>query len=45
VFYLARENKEQKQKNREFEQLKENLKLRFVNTAHVMWGRDIKELT
>ena len=42
---MARETKEQKQKSREFDKLKENLKLRFVSTAHLMYGREIKDLT
>ena len=42
---MARESKEQKQKSREFDMLKENLKIRFVNTAHLMYGREIKDLT
>ena len=29
----------------EYDQMKENLKLRFVNSAHVLWGRDLNELT
>lgn len=45
VFFLAKEKKEKKQRSREFEQLKEGLKLRFVNTAHIMWGRELNELT
>ena len=45
MFFLARETKEQKQKSREFDKLKENLKIRFVNTAHMMYGREIKDLT
>ena len=45
MFFLARETKEQKQKSREFDKLKENLKIRFVNTAHLMYGREIKDLT
>ena len=45
VFFLANEKKEKKQRSREFEQLKEGLKLRFVNTAHIMWGRELNELT
>ena len=45
MFFLARETKEQKQKSREFDKLKENLKLRFVSTAHLMYGREIKDLT
>ena len=43
VFYLAKEKKE-KRGNKEFEKLKENLKSRFVNSAHIMFGRDIQEL-
>ena len=45
---MAREKKEKKQKgpkSKEFEKLKEGLKVRFVNTAHIMWGRDLNELT
>ena len=30
--------------NKEFEKLKENLKTRFVSSAHIMFGRDISEL-
>jgi starch phosphorylase len=41
---LAREKKEMKQ-DKEYELLKEQLKKRFINTAHMMWGRDINELT
>ena len=42
---MARETKEQKQKSREFEKLKENIRLRFVSTARAMYGRDISDLT
>lgn len=42
---LAREKKQKSPKNKEFEKLKEGLKNRFVNTAHIMWGRDLNELT
>ncbi len=42
---MAKETKETKQKNREFEKEKEELKLRFVQTAHIMWGRELDELT
>ncbi len=44
VLHLAREKKDIK-RDREYEALKESLRLRFVNTAHVMWGREIHELT
>ncbi|SFT50709.1 starch phosphorylase [Selenomonas sp. GACV-9] len=42
---MAREKKQKSPKNKEFEKLKEGLKNRFVNTAHIMWGRDLNELT
>ena len=42
---MARETKEQKQKNREFEKLKENIKQRFVSTARAVYGRDIADLS
>ena len=45
VFYLAREKKEKKQRDREFDKVKDMLKVRFVNTAHIMWGRELNELT
>ncbi|TYZ23394.1 glycogen/starch/alpha-glucan phosphorylase [Selenomonas ruminis] len=48
MFYLAKEKKEKKQKgpkSKEFEKLKEGLRVRFLNTAHIMWGRDLHELT
>ena len=32
-------------KDKETELMKENLKVRFISTAHIMWGRDIPELT
>ena len=32
-------------KDKEFDKLKEQLKNRFIMTAHVMWGRDLNELT
>ena len=32
-------------KEKEIELMKQNLKVRFVSTAHIMWGRDIPELT
>ena len=41
---MAREKKEMKQ-DKEYELLKEQLKKRFINTEHMMWGRDINELT
>ena len=45
VFYLARDKKEKKQRDREFDKVKDMLKVRFVNTAHIMWGRELNELT
>lgn len=45
VLKLARETKEQKAKSREFEKLKADIKTRFTQTAHIMWGRDLKDLT
>lgn len=44
VFHLAREKKDVR-KDREYEALKESLRRRFINAAHVMWGREINELT
>ena len=44
VFNLAKEKKDQK-KSREFEKAKEAMKTRFVQAAHIMWGREINELT
>ena len=29
----------------EFKKIKENLKARFINTAHIMWGRELDELS
>ena len=43
VFFLAKEKK--KVNDAEFKKIKEKLKARFVNAAHIMWGRDIDELT
>ena len=31
-------------RSKEYEKLKENLKVRFINSAHIMFGRDIHEL-
>ena len=43
---MAREKRTANKKvDREFEKLKENIKQRFVSSAHIMWGRDISELT
>jgi len=43
---LAREKRTANKKvDREYEKLKENIKQRFVSSAHIMWGRDISELT
>ena len=42
---MPRENSERKvAQSKEYEKLKENLKTRFVTSAHIMFGRDIKEL-
>ena len=44
--FLAREKRTANKKvDREYEKLKENIKQRFVSSAHIMWGRDISELT
>ena len=40
---MAKEKK--KVNDAEFKKIKEKLKARFVNAAHIMWGRDIDELT
>ena len=32
-------------RDKEYEKLKENLKARFVSSAHIMFGRDIHEIT
>ncbi len=37
--------KTNEEKDKEYEKLKETLKQRFLMSAHVMWGRDINELT
>ena len=43
---MAREKRTANKKvDREYEKLKENIKQRFVSSAHIMWGRDISELT
>ena len=42
MFPLVKKNEE---KDKEYEKLKETLKQRFLMSAHVMWGRDINELT
>ena len=42
---MARETKEKKLKNREFEKLKENIRQRFVSTARAVYGRDIADLS
>lgn len=36
--------KSARERDKEFEKLKENLKARFINSAHIMFGRDIHEL-
>ncbi|MBO5652321.1 MAG: glycogen/starch/alpha-glucan phosphorylase [Selenomonas sp.] len=40
---MAKEKK--KVNDAEFKKIKEKLKTRFVNAAHIMWGRDLDELT
>ncbi|MBR1696495.1 MAG: glycogen phosphorylase, partial [Selenomonas sp.] len=40
---MAKEKK--KVNDAEFKKIKEKLKTRFINAAHIMWGRDIDELT
>ena len=40
---MAKEKK--KVNDAEFKKIKEKLKTRFVNAAHIMWGREIDELT
>ena len=42
---MVRERKEKKVKDKEFEKFKSELKTRFVNSAHIMWGRELNELT
>lgn len=37
--------KETSKQNQEYIKLKENLKMRFISSAHIMFGRDITELT
>ena len=42
---MAKEKNDKKDvRSKEYEKLKENLKQRFVSSAHIMFGRDIKEL-
>lgn len=40
---MAKEKK--KVNDAEFKKIKEKLKTRFINAAHIMWGREIDELT
>jgi len=40
---LAKEKK--KVNDAEFKKIKEKLKTRFINAAHIMWGRELEELT
>ena len=40
---MAKEKK--KVNDAEFKKLKEKLKNRFIATAHIMWGRELDELT
>ena len=37
--------KDNSKQNQEYIKLKENLKMRFISSAHIMFGRDISELT
>ena len=37
--------KDKIKRDKEGDKLKEGLRLRFINTAHMMWGRDLNELT
>ena len=45
VFFLAKEKKERKGKDKDYEKLKKELKLRIDQTAHIMWGNELKDLT
>ncbi len=44
---MAKEKKVKKVKeqDKEYSKFKETLRTRFINTAHVLWGRDLNELT
>lgn len=41
---MAREKKDVR-RDKDYEALQERIRLRFINTAHVMWGRELSELT
>ena len=43
MLLLVRKTRKQQDKN--FDILKATLKKRFVDTAHIMWGRELKDLT
>ena len=43
MFFLAKEKK--KVNDAEFKKIKEKLKARFINAAHIMWGRELDELS
>jgi starch phosphorylase len=45
VFLLAKEKKVNKVKDKAYEKLKNELKTRFISTVHIMWGRELHELT
>jgi len=45
VFFLAKEKKVNKVKDKAYEKLKAELKTRFISTVHIMWGRELKDLT
>ena len=40
---MAKEKK--KVNDAEFKKIKDKLKARFINAAHIMWGRELDELT
>lgn len=42
---MAKVKKDTKTRDKNYEKLKESLKLRFGTTARIMWGRDVTELT
>ena len=43
MFFLAK--KKTNVNDAEFKKIKENLKARFINIAHIMWGRELDELS
>ena len=42
---MAKEKKVNKVKDKAYEKLKAELKTRFISTVHIMWGRELHELT